>query len=242
MSAYGLRDGLRQSAYGLRDGLRQSAYGLQRSLRTRLLDQFEQPIRAEGNLANLETGAAHRIFHRLREDGARGNAAGLSHAFQTNGVERRRRLAMIGLDGRHIGRRWQEVVHERRIHELTLLVVHELFEERVANAPRHASVNLSLHQQWIDDGAAVVDHDVAKHFNHRRFGIDLDDDGVDAAGSGPAIGPEVSGAFEAWLGAGPHGSSQGIRLRGQFGERHAERTLHRHAAVAKFQLIFWHVE
>ena len=75
------------------------------------------------------------------------DAAGLADTLQSHGVEGRRGLAMRGLDRRHIGRRRNQVVHERRVQELSLLVVHQLLVEGVADAVRHAAVDLPFDDQ-----------------------------------------------------------------------------------------------
>ena len=172
------------------------------------------------NFGDLDAGPGKRILDRLREHRARRNAARFADALEADRVERRRRLAMRRLDRRHVGRGRQQIVHERRVQQLALLVVDELLVERVADAVRDAAVNLSFDEQRIDDRAAIVDDEVALDLDRRRLGIDLDDHRVHAARGAAAVGPEVGRALEARLGARADGAAQRVRLACQLAERH----------------------
>src|SRR3989442_5624828 len=85
---------------------------------------------------------------------------------------------------------------------LPIYAFYELLVERVADAVRHAALDLSFDDHWIDQFAAVVDHDVALDFHHRRLGIHFDHHGVHAARGAAAVGAVVGGGLEAPLGAG----------------------------------------
>ena len=125
---------------------------------------------------------------------------------------------MGGLNGRHIGGGGNQIVHERRVQQLALLVVDELLVKCVADAVRHAAVNLPLDDERIDDRPAIVRHQVPLDVHHRRLRIDFDDHRVHAARRAAAIRPEVRSGLESRLGAWPNGAAQRIRLPGQFAQ------------------------
>src|SRR5262249_58960733 len=65
------------------------------------------------------------------------------------------------------------IVHGGAGHELTRLVVHELFAERLADALGEGAVDLSLYDHGVDDGPAVLDDRVVPHGDATRLGVHL---------------------------------------------------------------------
>ena len=121
----------------------------------------------------------------------------------------------------HVGRRGEQVVHERGVEQLPFLAVHELLVERIADAVRHAALDLAFHDHWIDHPAAVVHHDVALDFDLRRLRVYLDHHRMHAVRGAPAVRSEVRRSLETGLAARPHGAAQRIRLERQRPERDA---------------------
>ena len=77
-----------------------------------------------------------------------------------SGIERRRRHRVGELHARHFQRRRQQIVGERGVQQLPLLVEHQLLVERIADALRHAAMDLAGQDQRVDHRAAVVHHDI----------------------------------------------------------------------------------
>ena len=146
---------------------------------------------------------------------------------------------MIGFDRRNVRGCWQQIVHERCVQQLTLLVVDQLLEERVADAVSDAAVDLSFNQQWIDDRSAVVDDDVLEESDHCGFDIDFDNDRVHAAGRAAAVGAEVRRRLEAGLSAGANGPAKRIGLAGEFCQSQTApgSPANTHAPVGKLEIV-----
>src|SRR5436305_10522223 len=110
----------------------------------RPLRQLPEPARLERDLQDFQPGDRQGVFHRLREEGAKRNGAGLARSLGAEGVERGDRLLVADLDARHVEGRGEEEVHERGVEELAVLVVDELLEEGVADPLRHAAMDLTV--------------------------------------------------------------------------------------------------
>src|SRR5215471_17707986 len=85
---------------------------------------------------------------------------------------------------RQIARGGDGVVHETAREELAGVVVDEPLAERLAHALSDSAVHLSLHDEGIDHGAAVLHHDVALHADPTGGGVYLDRGHVHRAGEG----------------------------------------------------------
>ena len=100
---------------------------------------------------------------------------------------------MRRFDARHIQAGGQVIIHERAIEQLPVLVVGEPLVKRIADAPRHAAVDLPLQDQRIDDLAAIVHIEIFLDPDLQRLGIDFEDHGVDATCSGASFWTEIIG-------------------------------------------------
>ena len=110
-----------------------------------------------------------RARRRRRCDGGGGGErAALARALDAERIERRGRDHVVDLERGHVVGARQRVVHQRAGEELTGGVVDHLLEESVADAVRHAAVDLALDDDRVDHGAAVVHRDVAEHVERRR--------------------------------------------------------------------------
>jgi hypothetical protein len=103
-------------------------------------------------------------------------------------VRRRGRHGPVGLERRQLGRRGQRVVDERAGHELAVLVVDHLLEERLADGVHDAAVDLPVDEQGVDRIAAVVDRDVADQLGLAGLGIDVDHGRVGAEREHEVVG------------------------------------------------------
>src|SRR5207244_4394965 len=96
--------------------------------------------------------------------------------------------------------------------QLPFLVVHELLVERIADAMRHAAMDLAFHDHWIDHPAAVVHHDVALDFDLRRLRVYLDHHRMHAVRGATAVRSEVRRSLETGLAAGRTAPRSGFAL------------------------------
>ena len=117
---------------------------------------------------------------------------------------------MRDLHCRHLERGRHEILGQRGVQQLSLLVVLQLLVERVADALRHPAVDLALDDRGVDQGAAVVHHDVLVDPDIVGVDIDLDDHGVHAGRCRPHGRTEIARRFQARLGTWLHGAAQRI--------------------------------
>ena len=123
-----------------------------------------------------------------------------------------RAFLVADLDARHVERGRQQVVHERGVQQLAVLVEDQLLVEGVADALRDAAVDLPFDDQRIDArGRSRGPRRSAGSRTSKVSRIDLDDHRVHAARRGAARGAEVGGGLEARLGARRDRAAQRIR-------------------------------
>ena len=180
--------------------------------------QFPQSIRVERYLQNLKLPIPQRVLQRLREQRTDGDRARLARAFHAHRVERRERFAVRGFDARHVEAGGQVIIHERAVEQLPVFVVGEPFVKRVADALRHAAVNLPVENERIDDLAAIMRDQIFLDVDLHRLGIHLHDHRVDAARGCASFWTEIVGRLLPRLGARLDGSALGIRHARQFAQ------------------------
>src|SRR5207245_2378579 len=95
--------------------------------------------------------------------------APLAHALDAPGRHGRRRFQVPNLGRRHVVRLRQRVVHQRRREELAVVAVDDAFEQRLADPLGDGAVDLTLDDQRVDDGAAVLDEAVAPESDAPRL-------------------------------------------------------------------------
>src|SRR5580704_8636475 len=115
--------------------------------------QREQAIGTERNLVQLDflVQKSERILDRLREQRPDRNGTGLAGALDAERIERRFGYRVRDLHMRHFERGRQQIVGERSVEQLTVVIEHKLLVKRVADALRHAAVNLAGQDQRVDD-------------------------------------------------------------------------------------------
>ena len=102
-----------------------------------------------------------RVDHRVDDRGRGPDVRRLADALGPERVVRARRDRLAELEvGRLEGRR-DQVVHERRVQAVALLVKREDLHQRDADAFREAAVDLAVDDHRVDPHAAVVDRDEA---------------------------------------------------------------------------------
>src|SRR2546426_438546 len=78
----------------------------------------------------------------------------------------------------------QSIVHQRAGHELAIFVVDQFFPHGLAQPLGNAALDLSVHQQRIDDVAAVVDGNVLVDLYFTGFRVHFTRANVTAEGEG----------------------------------------------------------
>src|SRR5690606_7016828 len=100
------------------------------------------------------------------------------------GVEGTGRDGVMGFEAGEVAGSREPVGEERRRGGLAVAVVAGPLPQRLADALGESSVNLAGGDQWVDDGAAVVDLDDSIEPYVAGVGVDLDDAPVRAERGG----------------------------------------------------------
>ena len=87
---------------------------------------------------------------------------------------------MVDLDLGYLGRIRDQELHEGSVAKLAVLAVGEPLVKRSGDALRHAALDLTLHDQRVDDPAAVMNDYVFENLQPVRLGIDPHVSGVTA--------------------------------------------------------------
>src|ERR687892_274637 len=114
-----------------------------------------------------------RVGHGVGDGRGSADGAALAHALHAAGRQRRRRLQVADLEGGHVVRLRQRVVHERRREQLAVSVVDDRLEQRLAEALGDGAVDLALHDRRVHDRPAVLDDDVAANPHAAGGAVDL---------------------------------------------------------------------
>ena len=101
-----------------------------------------------------------------------------------SGMVRARRDGLAELEVGALERGRDQVVHERRVQAVALLVEADQLHQRDADALGEAAVDLAVDDHRVDAHAAVVDRDEAPHRDLGGVGVDVDDGDVGAVGVG----------------------------------------------------------
>ena len=132
---------------------------------------------------------AQRVDNGGDEDGRRGDGAGIGGALESERIVLGRNIVLRRGEVGKIAGAWQRIVHERAGQELAVAgIVHDPLEQRLAGAGGDAAVNLAVDDGRIDDGAEIVDRDVARDTHRARVRFDLDFGDVATIGVGSAAG------------------------------------------------------
>ena len=125
-----------------------------------------------------------RVDDRVDDRGRRPDVRRLADALGAERVVRARRDRLAELEVGTLERRRDQVVHERRVEAVALLVEREHLHQRDADAFGEAAVDLAVDDHRVDAHAAVVDRDEAPDGDMSRVGVDVDDGDVGAVGVG----------------------------------------------------------
>ena len=121
----------------------------------------------EGTFVIGADGINHRINHR----GRRTDSARFTASFDPDGIGWAWRHRHIdGVIGQIIRSR-HGVIHEGPRHQLTIFVVDAMFEQSLPDALRHATMDLTLDNHWIDHRAKIVDRHKVYHFDNTGFRV-----------------------------------------------------------------------
>ena len=122
------------------------------------------------------------IFDRIGDGRRRGHGATFAEPLDAERVQRRRRMQVRDGNGRYLSRRGHAIVHQRLRDEVRLFVIAQLLVQRTANALRHATDDLTVHNERIDEWPRIADYGVLEHAHGERVAIDLHHREVDTTG------------------------------------------------------------
>ena len=97
---------------------------------------------------------------------------------------------------RHIGCLGHQIILERGIQQLPIVIIHQLLKESRTNAHLHPAVNLGFCHHWVDHSAAVVDKHKASDLDIKGLFVHLKNNGIGAVASRAVRWCIVSGSFE----------------------------------------------
>src|SRR5213080_2527386 len=158
-----------------RTALRRTKSSMRRTSSPSRADELADALRAQRHLAHAHAERRQRVVDRLGHERRHRNRTRLAHTLHAQRVERRGRLEMYDLHGRHLLRRRNVELHEGARERLARRVVRQPLVERAADALRDAAVDLSLHDHRVHDPAAVALHDVLEKAHDAGLDLDLDD-------------------------------------------------------------------
>ena len=152
-----------------------------------------------GRHQQLRAEVLERIVDGVGDGGGGRDGAALAQALLAEARVGRGRLHVHDAHLGHLGGARQQVVGERRAERLAVRVEAHLFVERGADALGRAADDLAVDDHGVDQGAAVLDHDVVQDLDFAGLGIDGDDGGVGgvAEGARVALGLVAGGNLEA---------------------------------------------
>src|SRR5690242_15977121 len=179
-----------------------------------------------------------RIAHRVDHAGRGGDGAGFAHAFYTHGIHVRGGDGAVEDELRNVNRLGHGIIHQRTGDGLAIFVVDHLFIQSLAQALGDAALHLAIHQQGVDDVAAVVHGHVFLDLRFASFGVHLDRAHVRAEGEGEIGGLEEVSGFHARLET-RRNAAGGVSGEDQFAPGHGLLViaLDTHAAVGNLNLV-----
>ena len=132
-----------------------------------------------------------RVDDRVVHGGCRSERRRLADPLGSERIVRARRLGVEHLVRGELRRRRHRVVHEVRRDRVAVLVVANLFEERLCNTLADTAVLLAGDEERVHDLAAVVDRDDPHELDPTGVGVDLDHRDVRAERERRAVGDVV---------------------------------------------------
>ena len=138
----------------------------------RAVNDAPQLLGPQHHVDVLHAELAQRVNRRRDDAGRRAERAGFADTFRAERVDRCRCDRAVQLEAREVDRARKRVVHERPGDELTVRVVDRLLDHGLADPLREPAVNLSLHDQRVDQMPGIVH---GHEFQQRRFaGLAID--------------------------------------------------------------------
>ena len=102
-------------------------------------------------------------------------------------------------DSWHFHRTWQKIIHEATAQQLTVGIVADLFVKGGANPLSDTAVDLSLHQEGVDELTRIVADDIVEKFDFPRVSINLDNRHVGRVGPGHRGRHKIESFLKAWF-------------------------------------------
>ncbi len=162
------------------------------------LDGGHDAAGRDGGHGQFDAQVLQRIVDGIG-DGSRGsNGAALAHALLPPARIGRRRLDVEDTHVGHLAGAGQHVIGQRRGLRLAVGIEAHLFVERGADALGAAAVDLAVDDHWVDEHAAVLDHDVIEDLGRAGLRIHSNDGRVSrvAERAGITLGLVASREFE----------------------------------------------
>ncbi len=119
-------------------------------------------------------GAYESVRNGVHQRGQRAGDAALAGAFDAQRILRRRHRMKFRCHRRHAVGPRHRIVHERAGEELAVVAILAMLHEDLAQALAYAAMDLAMHDRRIDDGADVIDGDIAIDGDRAGFRIELD--------------------------------------------------------------------
>src|SRR5579862_6176897 len=158
---------------------------------------LQHPLRSCRELVNVAATPGERIGHCASDRAKRTDDRALAAALET-AQSCRRRVGVMHLDPRNFERRGYEIVGQRDGARLAgLLVIDKLLKERLADALRDPSDDLSLDHRRIDDGADVFGSNITHDLDFTGLRVDIDHGDMGAACEAAEFWIVERGDFEA---------------------------------------------
>ncbi len=141
----------------------------------RLLDEPPQHWRRQRQRLRLDLERRQRIGDRIADGGGDGNDAALARALCAEriawrGAQFQRHAAHIG----KVGRGRHQIVGERRVQQLRVLIVDQVVEKDAAEPLHQRADRLAVHDRRVDGAADILDRHIVEHFDMAGAVIDRD--------------------------------------------------------------------
>ena len=123
-----------------------------------------------------------RIIDGIEDRGRRADRAALTETFGTGHRGCRRAFDVVKRDRGNLARGRRQIIGQRCGVDVPKRVVHDLFEQRIADALGNAAMHLAVGDQRIDNAAGVLDREEFIDANCSGLDVDFDDRNVTGVG------------------------------------------------------------
>ena len=153
---------------------RRAAWLSERSRHARTARSFPASPADRLRLRRCGTGACEGVVDRIQHGRNGSGDAALARTLDADRILCRRRRVKIHIQRRKIVRARQTIIHQRSRDQLTVIVIGNPFQQDLSNSLRDPAMDLTVHDQRVDDGSHVVDGAIGNDVHLPGLGIDLD--------------------------------------------------------------------